>query len=297
MTQATVEARQEMEKLPAATKRGVKRAAKPEPKKSAKKSTPPPSYTQHGGVGDLMIGYNEDHVNLQKTGSFRLYPRQLRVLGDRTMDLTTAMQDGTPISVDLPNGVTVSAKQYNDKGLYVELSKPLRDSEKMWTLSLKLIEFSYLLENIDDLLLKFPSDSAKTAISASDVFDIAVKIYVDLCEEEVKRVKKSKCNGCIVNHPSQDQHDVCMDDDLQDYQLDDAFGSVSYERFQSDLQKKTEDVRMIMTPKLLWSMCKKQPLGSRIKEVILAPYQLKKVIDALDEAYNTEEGTEEAAAM
>ena len=40
--------------------------------------------------------------------------------------------------------------------------------------------------------------------------DATIDIYVDLLLPTVRRIIKEKCNGCIIDHPSQMQHDVCL---------------------------------------------------------------------------------------
>ena len=39
--------------------------------------------------------------------------------------------------------------------------------------------------------------------------DATIDIYVDLLLPTIRRIIKEKCNGCVIDHPSQMQHDVC----------------------------------------------------------------------------------------
>ena len=39
--------------------------------------------------------------------------------------------------------------------------------------------------------------------------DAAIDIYVDLLLPTIQRMIREKCNGCVIDHPSQMQHDVC----------------------------------------------------------------------------------------
>jgi len=298
MAQIEVEAQKEMQKLAATGKKGGKRASaipttEPKRRKTKKTSTvttpQEPAQTEYGRCNALQILTTADYVLLQKNKStFRMYPRQLKVLGDQTMELSSAMQDGLPLTVDLSNNMAVAVERYQEAGFYVKLTN-LLNSGYMWTMSLKFGEFSYLLENSDDLLSKFKFEDPlakanKKDISARDLYDLAVRIFSNLVEDQIKRLKTAECNGCITGHPSQDQHDVCLQQDTPEMvkgYVTEAFPKITKDQFAEALEKATTETNLSVTPQMLWVMCRKAPLDARIKDVVMTPSILRQEVDLM----------------
>ena len=319
MTQATVQAQKEQQKEMMASKKAVKRPSslpKAESKKRAKAKSeatepaapavPEPTPQKYGGTDGMTIMYTEEYVTLQKKkATYRMYPRLLKAIQDKTMEFTTAMQDDTTLSIALPGDVTATIERYME-GLYVLISKPLSNGF-VWSISLKFAEFSYLLENLDDLLAKFkPAEynpkSAQGRISAASLFDEAVKIFASLAEEEITKLKAVRCQGCAIDHPSQLQHDTCMvtdtSADIEGLYLEEAIANVTHAKFGEVLNKTTKDKHLVMTPKMLWTMCSRMPLLQRVKDIVLAPLRLREEIAELvdDETTTAVEGLLDAAA-
>ena len=303
MTQATLKAKQEMDtKMTDSTSsksKGTKRSSQPPKTESKKRKTkaepsPPPTPAptpvddkEYGCYNAMQIVYNTTYITIQKFKSkFRLYGRQLIALQSDLLKMTAAIQDQEHLELTLPGEVKVALKKFEETGLYVELSKKLKDGMD-WTMNLKTSEFVYLIESLPELLEKINQDERRPAIemSASAVQDEAVRVFADLVGAEITQLKSKHCNGCVIGHPSQRQH-TCMEDDvatIEGFYLDAAVEAISEEKFTRVFKQKTEDKRVLVSPKLMWHLCRKGTMLQQVKNVAMTPFLLKQEIASLTE--------------
>ena len=223
----------------------------------------------YGCYNDMQIMYTKTYVSIEKKKcDFRLYPNHLTTLNENTLALSTAMQDKAAFNLQLSDDVDVTIQQFNEGGMYVALTRALKSGKK-WNLSLKIPEFVYLLESLDDLLVVLQASSnnsnACTPISSNELLDIAVQTYASLATDVIKHLKSNKCNGCTIDHPSQLQHDVCMNEDttndIETYYLQEAVDAVTFDVFE-----------------IMYKVCK-STMRNKVKDAVLLPYRVKEDLD------------------
>jgi hypothetical protein len=291
MTQASVAANKDMKKKITDNKRGrpsKRPSSSPKPESKKHKMTKERAADMlYGSFNAIELHYTDTYMVIEKNQStYRLYPRHLKALQSEMMQLCTAMQDGTTTAITLPSNNTIAVEQF-ETGHYIKLSRPLEDG-KMWSLSLKFDEFTYLLENLDALLARLKKGdsipkTAETEIASTDLYDDAVRTFSDLVSEELGRLKMSKCYGCSIQHPSQKQHDCLVESTVQMIEelLDEAIECVQYEKFKKALETTTDNKHLAISVKLLWQLCLQPAMISRVKDVVMVPYVLRDEIDQL----------------
>jgi hypothetical protein len=77
-----------------------------------------------------------------------------------------------------------------------------------------------------------------------------------------------------------------------------AIDVVTLEKFTVVLKKAMENKRVLISMKMLWSLCRTGPMLQRVTDVVMVPYLLKQEVDnliAADESYTAVDGLLQAA--
>jgi len=295
MAQAAVDLKKAMTSSSKGTKRG--RTSQPDSKKKAKtdvKPTPPAMVEEYefGSYNDLQVTHTSMCVTLHKKGTFRLYRRHLEELQGHVQAICTAIQDQDTFDATLSKDVQLAILRYKENGLYVQMSRELKNG-KCWTLNLKLVEFNYVMESLEELLMKLHGEKRNTSdvaelkpMNSVELFDEAIKIYSNLTLEEIPKLKRAKCQGCLIQHGSQRQHQ-CLEEDsvdtMQMLYLEDAVNNVVYENFESEMQAVTKGRKLAISLKMVWKTCRTPNMLQRVRDIVMAPLLLTAEINNLME--------------
>ena len=237
-----------------------------------------PDLKYFGVCGNVKIYHDGEAIVLKKMqrreSSFWLYRSHLKKMQALLPAILTTIQEERPEEFTLGKYLTLTLTTYSGSagsGTYVELGKQLSD-DKIWTVSLKMSEFMFLIEHLSELITKLQVST----MPANDLFDAAITTYADCALSLIPGMVQDDCNGCKIQHPSQRQHN-CLEQDpdtIEAVYLDKAIDRVKPEEFCKSLRDKVKPWTSPISPWALWQMCRLSPQVESVKRVVMIPYRL-----------------------
>ena len=229
----------------------------------------------------LNFGDGRRSVVLRKGEQSPLYLNRghLSKLMDYTLEISSALQDKSPMELDL-GGIVMRVVKY-ETGVFVRMEKPslVKRNGEPFGVSLKAKETIFLLENVEDFLCHMESStSTSERPPAKDLYERALISYGDITVGKMNLVHQRKCEGCRLDLPSQRDHPCMMsaiDDVLAEQYVNEAIDSVELGEFEARFTSTT-----LVSTKLLYRLCRTK-LRSRLEEIVLTPYRLQSCIDDL----------------